>query len=145
MRARAMRQIWERGMTRTATLSVGLLSTILLAGCQTTNSGAPANYAVPAHYRQLVAQKVIEGTKHIGPIRSATISRPVDRFVGLVSGGSRPVVCATTTNEGRFIAQTTHWLFLFENGQIASALPNPPAIHCISVQDEPFPEVAKRT
>ena len=121
-------------------LSVCLLITVLLAGCQTTNSGAPANYAFPSNYRQLVAHKVVEGTKHIGPILSATVSRPVDRFVGVMSGGSRPVVCATTTNQGRLISQTTHWLFLFENGQVASAIPNPPAIHCISVQDEPFPD-----
>jgi hypothetical protein len=116
----------------------------LLSGCVTTGSDrASASYAVPSNYRQLVARKVIEGTAHIGPIRSATISQPAEKFMGLVNGGTRPVVCATTTNEGRLISQSTTWLFSFENGQIAQAIVNPGAIYCLNVQDGPFPEVVK--
>jgi hypothetical protein len=126
--------------------SVCLLSSNLLVGCVTTNDNRAANaYAVPSNYRQLIARKIIEGTAHIGPIRSAAISQPADRFVGLVNGGTRPVVCATTTADGRFIPTTTRWLVLFENGQITSAIVNPGAIYCAGVPEEPFPEVVKRT
>jgi hypothetical protein len=126
-------------MSRTATSSAWLFSIVLLAGCQTTNDGGgPGKYAVPANYRQLVAHKVIEGTKHIGPVRSATISQPAKSLTGY------SMVCATTTNEGRFIHQTTRWLIFFENGQILSATANPGAIHCASVPDQPFPEVVQR-
>jgi hypothetical protein len=126
-------------MSRTTALRACLLSTVLLAGCQTTSdSGAPSTYAVPSNYRQLVAQRVVEGTKHIGPIRSATISQPAKSLTGY------PMVCATTTNEGRLINQTTRWLIFFQNGQILSATPNPGAIHCASVPDQPFPEVVQR-
>lgn len=55
------------------------------------------------------------------------------------------MVCAATTNEGRFINQTTQWLVLFKNGQIASAMPNPPAIHCLTAPSGPFPEAVKRS
>ena len=120
-----------------------------LTGCMTTggeggSSARAGAYAAPPNYRQLVARKVIEGTAHIGPIRSATISRPTDRFVGLLGGGSRPIVCATATNDGRFIQQVTHWLFMFENGKIASVAVNPGAIYCAGVPDGPFPEVVRR-
>src|SRR5262245_9305565 len=107
----------------------------LLAGCVTTDGDrASVSYAVPSNYRQLVARKVIAGTAHIGPIRSATISQPAEKFMGLVNGGMRPIVCATTTNEGRLISQSTTWLFSFENGQIAQAIVNPGAIYCLNVQ-----------
>jgi hypothetical protein len=133
-------------MNRTAKSGVCLLSSILLASCVTTNDNrASTTYVVPSNYRQLVARKVIEGTAHIGPIRGAAISQPAERFVGLVNGGTRLVVCATTTAEGRFIPTTTRWLVLFENGQIASAIVNPGAIYCAGVPEEPFPEVVKRT
>jgi hypothetical protein len=116
----------------------------LLAGCVTTNGDrASVSYAAPSNYRQLVARRVIEGTAHIGPIRSATISQPAEKFAGLVNVGTRPVVCATATNEGRFISQGTTFLFLFENGQIAQATVNPGAIWCLGLQDGPFPEVVK--
>jgi hypothetical protein len=116
----------------------------LLAGCVTTNGDrASVSYAAPSNYRQLVARRVIEGTAHIGPIRSATISQPAEKFVGLAHGGTRPIVCATTTNEGRLISQSTSWLIMFENGQITQAIVNPGAIWCLGVQDGPFPEVVK--
>lgn len=105
---------------------------------------AAGAYAVPPNYRQLVARKIIEGTAHLGPIRSATISLPVERFVGLVNGGTRPVVCATTTTEGPVISQVTRWIIWFENGKIESAVANPGAIYCAGVLDAPFPEVVKR-
>jgi hypothetical protein len=114
----------------------------LLSGCVTTG-GDHASYAVPSNYRQLVARKVIEGTAHIGPVRSATISQPAEKFAGLAHGGTRPIVCATTTNEGRLISQSTGWLIMFENGQIAQAIANPGAIWCLGLQDGPFPEVVK--
>jgi hypothetical protein len=126
-------------MSRMATSIACLFSIVLLAGCQTTNGdGTPTNYAVPANYRQLVAQRVIEGTKHIGPIRSATISQPAKSLTGY------PMVCAATTNEGRLINQTTRWMIFFQNGQIFSATSNPGAIHCASVPEQPFPEVVQR-
>jgi hypothetical protein len=109
----------------------------------TNSDRASISYAVPSNYRQLVARKVIEGTAHIGPIRSATISQPAEKFAGLAHGGTRPIVCATTTNEGRLISQSTGWLIMFENGQIAQAIVNPGAIWCLGVQDGPFPEVVK--
>jgi hypothetical protein len=130
-----------RGPAKSA---IGLLCTTLLAGCVTTDGDrSSGTYAVPPNYRQLVARKVIEGTAHIGPIRSASISQPVERFAGLLGGGSRPIVCAGTTNDGRLISQDTRWLFMFENGQIASAVANPGAIYCAGVVEGPFPEVAK--
>ena len=132
-------------MNLTAKSSVCLLSAVLLASCVTTNDGGSASYAVPLNYRQLVARKVTEDTARVGPIRTATISQPVERFMGVMNGGSRPVVCAMTSIDGAFIPHVTRWLFLFENGQIASAWPNPGAIYCMSAPDGPFPEAVKRT
>ena len=141
---RAMTQIGGVSMSGTAMsravmLSARLLSTVLLAGCQTTgDGGGPPNYAVPANYRQLVAQRVVGGTKHIGPIRSATISQPAKSLTGY------PMVCATTTNEGRLINQTTRWLIFFAERPDSLCDPHPGAIHCASVPDQPFPEVVQR-
>jgi hypothetical protein len=125
-------------------LSVWLLSTVLLAACQTTNDRGTVSYAVPSNYRQLVARKVTEDTARLGPIRNATISQPVERFLG-VMGVSRPIVCVMTSNDGPFIPHVTRWFFLFENGQIVSTVQNPGAIYCMSAPEEPFPEAVKRT
>jgi hypothetical protein len=131
-------------MSRAAKSSLCLLVAIQLAGCTTTNDRAAGAYAVPSNYRQLVARKIIEDKAHGQSIRSAVISQPAERFVGLLGGGTRPIVCAETTHEGPLIPHHTRWLFLFENGQIAAAAVNPGAIYCANVPDQPFPEVVQR-
>jgi hypothetical protein len=100
--------------------------------------GRPPTTPFPRITDNLSRKRVIEGTKHIGPIRSATVSQPAKSLTGY------PMVCAATTNEGRLINQTTRWMIFFQNGQIFSATPNPGAIHCASVPEQPFPEVVQR-
>ena len=131
-------------MSRTATSSACLFSIILLAGCQTTNSGAPPNYAVPSNYRQLVAGRVAHDVPRGQVLRRAMISQPAEGWAGLVGGGKRPMVCAETTSEGGIIPHFTRYLFFFENGQIASTVVNPGAIYCMNVPVETFLDVAQR-
>ena len=132
-------------MSRTTMLSVCLLSAVLLAGCQTTSdSGAPANYAVPSNYRQLVAGRVAQDVPRGQVLRRAMISQPVELWAGLVGGGMRPGVCAETTSEGGIIPHFTRYIFRFENGQIAATAVNPGAIYCANVPVESFLDVAQR-
>lgn len=132
-------------MSRTATLSVGLLAVILLAGCQTTSDGrAAANDAVPANYRQLVAARVAQDVPRGQIVRRAMISRPVELWAGLVGGGMRPGVCAEFISEGGIIPHGAGYLFRFENGQIAATAVNPGAIYCANVPLESFLDVVQR-
>jgi hypothetical protein len=128
---------------------VGLLLAALLAGSATSegDSNVPigpspvALYSAPADYRLLVARAIAPKPGY--RVLSATISKPTERWGGLLGGGFRPVVCATTTIEGRFMPLTTRWLVMFENGKVYGARAEPPAIYCLNVPEGPFPEVVK--
>jgi hypothetical protein len=143
--------------------TISVLLSILLAGC-VTQSGEGMNsagaerqsgstfavaeniqqdgrYAVPPNYRQLVAQKMTESAGR-NPIRSATISQPTEWFAGIFEGGTRLTVCATMIQDGG--ERPNHWYFLFEHGQISSAIARRGATWCSNIPEAPLPEAAKR-
>jgi hypothetical protein len=85
-----------------------------LSACATASGGA-ASRAVPADYRQKIAQKLrAEGLNNV---QSAEISLPFDRFVGLVYGGTRPQVCVHAVAQnwaGR--VGSMYWTYYFDDG-----------------------------
>lgn len=101
-----------------------------------------SSYAAPPNYRQLIVKK-LQQTHYAPYIRRALISQPYEEWVGLMSGGHRPVVCVEVyretllSSEGRDI-----WIFSFENGEIATAGFAYPGPGCKDLS--PLNEVVKR-
>jgi hypothetical protein len=80
----------------------------VVGGCATTDVADAADTdrgksttAVPANYRQLVANRIL-GTTDRQKIRRAQISRPQVAWTGLLNGGNQPVVCAVIMRETSF-------------------------------------------
>jgi hypothetical protein len=98
------------------------------AGCASTGTanaqlqrGEATGTRVPANYRQLVANRILETTDST-KIRRATISQPQAKFVGLLHGGERPAVCAVVFRETPLFAEGRDcWVVTFSDGRVASA------------------------
>jgi hypothetical protein len=102
--------------------------------------GAPTS--VPPNYRQLVASRILQTTDR-RKIRRAQISRPQIAWTGLLSGGNRPVVCAVVMRETPLFAEARDcWLFTFQDGRIATAVPSYAACDCAGFS--PFNEIVNR-
>jgi len=85
---------------------------------QTAAAQAASSVAVPANYRQIVARHLAPNLKKWGKLRKAQISRPGEGWMGIFSGGNRPIVCATVTAQGTLIEQTYTVGFTFKGGRI---------------------------
>lgn len=141
-------------MCRSAKAGIGVLLAGFLVSCGTeadrgslpdgpafdSSTASPA-YNAPPNYRQLVAREL--ALKPGYRVHSATISKPTYRWGGLLGGGVRHLVCATTTIDGWLWPQTTRWLVMFEDGKVYGVKANPPAIYCLNVDEEPFPEMLR--
>jgi hypothetical protein len=85
---------------------------------------ANASYSVPANYRQLVARRILETTDR-KKIRKARISRPVEQWAGLISGGFRPSVCVEVIRESLLFSNARDvWAVTFQDGKVASIGPS---------------------
>jgi hypothetical protein len=97
---------------------------VALGACATTNASgtaeigaAKAAIAVPPNYRQLIARKLATSTD-LRKLRKAEISQPGEGWRGVFNGGTRPIVCAALTVEGKIIQQSYVVGYTFQNGQI---------------------------
>jgi hypothetical protein len=104
----------------------GYAAALLIAGgCAISDTSSAqekgVGSAVPSNYRRLVASRILETTDR-QKIRRAQISRPVEKWVGLINGGNRPAVCAVIYRETPLFAEGRDcWLITFAGGSIASA------------------------
>ena len=121
----------------------------VVGGCATTDVADAADTdrgksttAVPANYRQLVANRIL-GTTDRQKIRRAQISRPQVAWTGLLNGGNQPVVCAVIMRETPLFAEGRDcWLVTFQDGKIATAGYSYGACDCAGLS--PFNEVLNR-
>ena len=134
-RGRRFSSMRSRGVVGTC-MALGFFE----AGC-TTIAEREHKYGAPSNYRQLIARELM---KEASPYSRATISQPAEVFAGAINGGTRPVICATTFNEGGLLPTATRWIFLFEDGRISAKEANPGAIYCAGVPESPFPEALKQ-
>ena len=91
----------------------------LLAGCASggamTGSGS---ISAPQNYRQLIAAKLRQW-EDVPTIRSAEISKPHQKFVGLIYGGTRPTVCVKLGQPNLIgMPSTFYYVFYFSDGQV---------------------------
>ena len=93
----------------------GLAATLFLFGAGP--HGAEASTTVPANYRQLVARKLVASVNW--KIQKVRVSRPYQQWMGLISGGTRQVVCAEVHRDTLFgPGGRDIWLFTFQDGRI---------------------------
>ena len=106
--------MWEAICRRLAALTVAAI----LGGCASAGMGAGGSISAPPNYRQLIAAKLRQW-EDVSTIRSARITAPHQRFVGLQSGGTRPTVCVELGMPNLIGAPgTTFYVFYFDNGQV---------------------------
>lgn len=93
---------------------------VIVGGCAIVGlvgAAQAAQPAIPPNYRQLVAAKLRQW-EDVRAVRSAEISRPYERFLGLINGGTRVVVCVSLMRPNAFGSIATfYYLFYFNNGQ----------------------------
>ena len=88
----------------------------LLGGCASAG-GESGSTAAPANYRRAVAAAMRE-LVDVSTIKSAQITRPHERFVGLLYGGTRPVVCVSAVHPNLLgLDAPNPYLFYFNNGR----------------------------
>jgi hypothetical protein len=93
-------------------LAVLLDTTGSLAQTQTASGGLP-----PANYRQLIAAYVSADDRYV--VRDAKISKPFERWGGLLRGGTMTVICVAVFRDNPFgIVVRDNWAFRFEDGNI---------------------------
>src|SRR5687767_10441806 len=100
------------GMMSYRTVSAGVVTAIILAGCAAQSADSQLvpvaagsqqgskgdRRAVPANYRKLVARNLL-GSSYGPNIRRGNISQPFEQWTGLIRGGARPVVCVELFRE----------------------------------------------
>jgi hypothetical protein len=134
---------------RTTTALVALcvsLTTLLGARdvlAQNGKAGAPKQSAwpaaaLPANYRQLIAEYIRTRNRYV--VRDAKISKPYERWGGLLRGGTFTAVCIAVFRDNPFgIVVRDNWVVRFEDRQI-----KPVAMGMESCSDlSPFPELIK--
>lgn len=111
-----------------------------LAAC----AGATANVppAMPKDYRLLIAAKLRETLKDPWSVRNPQIAEPTPMWVGLVHGGSVPVICVKLFAKNSFGAYegAQTYGFTFQGGIAPVQVPTLDG--CETVAYTPFPELA---
>jgi hypothetical protein len=134
---------------RTSMAPVALvLSALLLVGItdcwaqsQTTVASKPTTPSappLPANYRQLVAAYISARNRYV--VRDAKITKPYERWGGLLRGGTFTAVCVAVFRDNPFgIVVRDNWVVSYEGGEI-----KPIALGMESCSDlSPFPELLK--
>jgi hypothetical protein len=110
---------------------------------QTQTVGAPKQAApsathLPANYRQLIAAYISARDNHV--VRDAKITKPYERWGGLLKGGTFTAVCVAVFRDNPFgIVVRDNWVVSYEGGEI-----KPIAMGMESCSDlSPFPELMK--
>lgn len=124
----------------------GLALILFLSGCVSPSSIQPAEptneQLYPHNYRADLVAKIKGLVKDPYSIRSSEISNPQSGFVGILRGGSAPVICVRFNGKNSFGAYTgvRPWAFVYRNGQIADVITENP-LACDNRVWEPFPEL----
>jgi hypothetical protein len=92
---------------------------LTLAACATTGGAdEAASLAAPADYKKVVAAKLHE-IEDVRAIRSAEITAPHKKWMGLIAGGMRQVVCVRLVRPAPLGGLGDyHYIFLFNNGKV---------------------------
>ncbi len=83
----------------------------------------------------------------VSTVKSAEISRPHDRFIGLLNGGTRPIVCVRAVHPNFLgMEATQYYWFYFDNGRTTGTKvdPNAPIRGCPGQDFTPFTELRAR-
>ena len=90
----------------------------------------------PANYRQLIAAYVSADNRYT--VRDAKITKPYERWGGLLKGGTVTVICVAVFRDNPLgIVVRDNWVFRFEGGEI-----KPTALGMDQCSDlAPFPEL----
>jgi hypothetical protein len=93
---------------------------------------------LPANYRQLIAAYISARDNHV--VRDAKITKPYERWGGLLRGGTFTAVCVAVFRDNPFgIVVRDNWVVSYEGGEI-----KPIAMGMESCSDlSPFPELMK--
>ena len=95
------------------------LAAVLVAVGSSGAAAQSASGAVPKNYVPLVAAKLRQMEEDTFVIQYVGITKPRERFVGLIYGGSRIAICATVMRPNIFgVTAAWYYVFYFENGQI---------------------------
>ena len=104
-------------MRRPAWYGIAIALALAASGCASTGSlTGGGNNSAPPNYRQAIAAKLRQWEK-VSDIRSAEITKPHNRFVSIIYGGTRPAVCVKLLAPSMFgTLVTSYYLFVFDNG-----------------------------
>jgi hypothetical protein len=104
----------------------------------TQKQTTPTAAALPADYRQLIAAYISTDDRYV--VRDAKITKPYERWGGLLSGGTFTAVYVAVFRDNPFgIIVRDNWVVKYEDGQI-----KPVAKGTESCSDlSPFPELMK--
>ena len=134
--------------TSTAPVALALSFALLARGItdaraqnQTTAAPKPTTPSatpLPANYRQLVAAYI--GARNRYVVRDAKITKPYERWGGLLRGGTFTAVCVAVFRDNPFgIVVRDNWVVKYEDKEI-----KPVALGMESCSDlSPFPELLK--
>ena len=93
---------------------------VVASGCASSGglTGSSGNIAAPSNYRQAIAAKLRQWEK-VSDIRSAEISQPHNKFLGLIVGGTRPTVCVKLVMPNLIGSNAAYYYdFYFDNGEV---------------------------
>ncbi|MBR1230494.1 hypothetical protein [Bradyrhizobium sp. AUGA SZCCT0182] len=120
-----------------------LLLGVAAAEAQNLTAGAPKQAPssatpLPANYRQLIAAYI--GARNYYVVRDAKITKPYERWGGLIRGGTFTAVCVAVFRDNSFgIVVRDNWIVSYQGGEI-----KPIAMGMESCSDlSPFPELMK--
>ena len=123
-----------------------LVAGSLLGGCASSSAGGSGSTAAPPNYKQAVAARMREMVD-VSTVKSAQITRPHERFMGLVYGGTRQAVCVSAVHPNIIGMDAPHpYMFYFNDGRadgfrLGSTGPGVQVVGCGSEPYMPFPEL----
>lgn len=142
-------EVWARYGRRLQCVAGMVTVCAILGGCATNAApGAASTTAVPANYKQVITAE-IRSWEDASAVQSGEISAPHERWMGLINGGTRPIVCVRLIKPLLFGNIGPAWyLFFFDNGKpdyvrLGSTGPYS-QVDCGHQQMMPFTEVARR-
>jgi hypothetical protein len=109
-----------RGISRAAWCGVAVALALASSGCASSGglTGSSGNISAPSNYRQAIAAKLRQWEK-VSDIRSAEISQPHNKFLGLIVGGTRPTVCVKLVMPNLIGSNAAYYYdFYFDNGEV---------------------------
>jgi hypothetical protein len=86
------------------------------SGRDAKDAASPAA-RLPANYRQLMAKYIRAHNRYV--VRDAMISKPYEKYGGLLRGGTYAAVCVVIFRDNPFgIVVRDNWVLTFEDGHV---------------------------